>query len=311
MTSDDPDPLLPAERNGTRPLVWALSAILFVTFSGLGLWLAARVTGGGLPHLDRRLFEPSALALIAGFLVVYYLSDGLRLYHVLRALDVTVGFRKLMPLVVINILFSNVTPLASGGAFVQVWYLRRIGVPVGTSAAATTILAMIPIFAAAPVLQFIDPTPALASGMGRIVSQSVSVLVLVYLVGFIILLARGFRQFLAAPLRHSLAAIPWTLIFLLTRFSFPALLTVLLDHQIDWITVLGAVAVVTFLMYFAPLPGGACFAELAIAGLMFTQIGASDLVLVIFVWRFLTIDLGMALGLVVSAMVFAKAGRAS
>jgi uncharacterized membrane protein YbhN (UPF0104 family) len=313
LTSDDPDPLLPAKRNGTWPMVWALSVILFVTFSGLGLWLAARVTGHGwrVAAFGQAFVRALCSGPDRGFSGGYYQSDGLRLYYALRALDVTVRFRKLLPLVVINILFSNVTPLASGGAFVQVWYLRRIGVPVGTSAAATTILAMIPIFAAAPVLQFIDPTPALASGMGRIVSQSVSVLVLVYLVGFIILLARGFRQFLAAPLRHSLAAIPWTLIFLLTRFSFPALLTVLLDHQIDWITVLGAVAVVTFLMYFAPLPGGACFAELAIAGLMFTQIGASDLVLVIFVWRFLTIDLGMALGLVVSAMVFAKAGRAS
>lgn len=120
MTSDDPDPLLPAERSGTRPLVWALSMILFVAFSGLGLWLAARVTGGGVPRLDPRLFEPSALALIGGVLEVYYLSDGLRLYHVLRALDVTLRFGKLMPLVFINILFSNVTPLASGGGFALV-----------------------------------------------------------------------------------------------------------------------------------------------------------------------------------------------
>ena len=356
MTSDDPDPRVPSEGKGNRPLVWALSVILFVTFSALGLWLAARVTGGGVPRLDPRLFEPPALALIAGFLVVYYLSDGLRLYHVLRGLDVTVRFGELIPLVFINILFSNITPLASGGGFAQVWYLRRIGVPVGTSAAATTIrtiLAMIAIFVSAPLLQAAGPSPALAGGMGRIVSQSVSVLVLVYLVGFIILLARpfwlvrgtdgllrglsgirlisparqrrwseaihretvafarGFRQFLAAPWRHALGAILWTVIFLLTLFSFPALLMVLLDHQIDWITILAAVAVVTFLMYFAPTPGGAGFAELAFAGLMFTQIDGSDLVLVIFVWRFLTIYLGMALGLVVSAMVFAKARRTS
>lgn len=355
MTSDNPDPLVTAESRGGRPLVWVLSVVLFVAFSALGLWLAARVTGGDLPRLDPRLFEPAALAVIAGFLTIYYLSDGLRLYHVLRALDVTVRLPKLFPLVFINILFSNVTPLASGGGFAQVWYLKLAGVPVGTSAAATTIrtmLAMIAIFVSAPLLQIIDPTPAIQGAMGRIVSQSVSALVLVYLVGFIILLvwpfwlvrriesllrglnrigligatrqmrwsaainretvafARGFRQFLEAPWRHSLGAIIWTLIFLLTLFSFPALLMMLLGHQIDWLTVLGAVAVVTFLMYFAPTPGGAGFAELAFAGLMFTQMDASDLVLVIFVWRFLTIYLGMAFGVVVSAIFFAKAGRA-
>ncbi|MDX5403223.1 MAG: flippase-like domain-containing protein [Rhodobacterales bacterium] len=355
MTSDNPEPFPPDDPRAGRPLAWSVSVVLFIAFSALGLWLAARVTGGSLPRPDPRLFQPASLALIAAFLAVFYLSDGLRLTYVLRALDVPVPLRKLFPLVFINILFSNVTPLASGGGFAQVWYLKRLGVPVGTSAAATTIrtiLAMILIFLAAPLLQVIAPSPAIG-GMGRVISQSVLVLVLVYLAGFIILLTRpfwlvrcvevllhgmqrigligadrragwtaainretvafgrGFRQFMAAPLRHSLGAVLWTLLFLSTLFAFPALIMVLLDYRIDWITVTGAVAVVTFLMYFAPTPGGAGFAELAFAGLMFTQTTSDDLVLVIFVWRFLTTYLGMALGVVVSVMVFAKAGRRS
>lgn len=355
MTSDGPDPVAPDEPRAGRPLAWGVSVVLFVAFSALGLWLAARVTGGALPRPDPRLFQPASLALIAAFLMVFYVSDGLRLSHVLRALDVPVPLRKLFPLVFINILFSNVTPLASGGGFAQVWYLKRMGVPVGTSAAATTIrtiLAMILIFLAAPLLQVIAPSPAIG-GMGRVISQSVLVLVLVYLAGFIILLARpfwlvrgvevllhgmrrigligadrqarwvtainreavafgrGFRQFMGAPWRDSVGAVLWTLIFLLTLFSFPALIMALLDYRIDWVTVTGAVAVVTFLMYFAPTPGGAGFAELAFAGLMFTQTSSDDLVLVIFVWRFLTTYLGMALGVVVSAIFFAGAGRRS
>ncbi len=355
MTSPGSAPPEMQQSPGRRPLAWAIPAFLFLTLSAMGLWLAAHVTGAQRLTLDPRLLDPAALASITALLIVYYLSDGLRLYYVLRALDVPVRLRKLLPLVFINILFSNITPLASGGGFAQVWYLKGQGVSVGTSAAATTIrtiLAMAAIFLSAPALQFLHPTQAINGGLGRAMSQSLSVLMLVLLAGFIILLARptwlqrasngllralrsirlistarqmrwsdalgrettafaqGFHQFLKAPCRHSLGAILWTLIFLLVLFSFPGLLMVLLDYQIDWLSVIGSLAVVTFLMYFAPTPGGAGFAELAFAGLMATQITGSDLVLVIFVWRCLTTYLGMALGLVVSALLLARSGRA-
>jgi uncharacterized protein (TIRG00374 family) len=317
------------------------------------LWLAAQITDGTLPQLDRRLFEPGALALIAGALIVFYLSDGLRLYFVLRALDVTVRFRKLLPLVFINILFSNVTPLASGGGVAQVWYLDKIGVPVGTAAAATsirTILAMSLIFVAAPLFQTLHPNREIA-GMAAMAAQTITALVLLYLAGFGILLIRpfwlvriveaglkglriigalkadrelrwinairretsafshGFREFLNARAVYSFAAIFWTVAFLLTLLSLPALLMTLLGYDINWITAIGAMAGVTFLMYFAPTPGGAGFAELAFAGLMTNQISSNDLLFVIIAWRFLTSYMGMAIGVVVSAFVFGEERR--
>lgn len=353
MKPDTPDKSFAGRVRSRRPTVWLVSAIVFIGLSGLGLWVAAKLTGGTLPRIDRRLFEPDALALIAGFLIVYYLSDGLRLFFVLRALDVPVRFPTLLPLVFINILFSNVTPLASGGGFAQVWYLRQNGVPVGTSAAATsirTILAMLAIFAAAPLFQAIHPTGAM-DGMAAIVTQPITAVALLYLIGFGVLVARpfwlvriveiafhglraigvlstetehrwtkavrhetgtfgrSFRQFLASPARLSLSALLWTLVFLLTLLSFPALLMTLLDYDVDWITAIGSITVVTFLMYFAPTPGGAGFAELAFAGLMFNQIGSNDLLLVMIAWRFLTIYLGMALGVLVSVVLLEKSWR--
>ena len=82
----------------------------------------------------------------------------------------------------------------------------------------------------------------------------------------------------------------------------------LLGLEPDWLTVIGTLSVVTFLMYFAPTPGGAGFSELAFAGLMAGQVGEGQLLLVIFAWRLLTIYLGMAIGAVVSLRIL-RPGR--
>lgn len=144
-----------------KPALWLFSVAVFVGLSVFGLSLVAQFFGGDMPKLDPRLTEFSALSWIGVFLLIYFAADGLRLYFVLRTLDAPVKLRQIFPLVFINILFSNVTPLATGGGFAQVWYLRRRGVAVGTSAAATTIrtiLAMLVVFTAAPMFQVLHPS---------------------------------------------------------------------------------------------------------------------------------------------------------
>lgn len=309
--------------------------------------------GGALPRFEPRLVAPQAIGLIFAFLTVYFLSDGLRLYFVLRTIGVTVKMRELFPLIFINLLFSNVTPLATGGGFAQVWYLQRHGVPVGASAAATTIrtiLAMLAIFIAALFFQFFLPATA-SEGLVRVALRSVSGFIVVYIVGFLIVLRRpfwiaaflskilalasrmrvmspdrrdrlaaavqretaafsaSFARFLSGSRGHALASVIATLVFLLTLFAFPALLLELLDYDVDWLQVIGTLSLVTFLMYFAPTPGGAGFAELAFAGLMAGQMQAGDLLLVVAAWRFLTIYLGMAIGALVSIVVFSSQRR--
>ncbi|SDX01908.1 lysylphosphatidylglycerol synthase transmembrane domain-containing protein [Celeribacter indicus] len=339
---------MPQDRNRAQGLrngaLWLLSAVGFIAFSIFGLSLASRFFGGEIPALDPRLFELSSLAWIGLFLLIYFLADGLRLYYVLLSLGAQVRFREVFPLVFVNILFSNVTPLATGGGFAQVWYLQRRGVAVGTSAAATlirTILAMLVIFTAAPLFQLLRPSRA-GAGLVDMVIQSLSAFIALYLIGFLIVLLRpqwlgsvidglvgllarvrllnlrrrvrwgrairrevtefseGFGRFRRGPLRYSLGSAVFTVIFLLTLFAFPALLMSLLGYEVDWIRVIGTLSIVTFLMYFAPTPGGAGFSELAFAALMSGQIDSPHLLLVILAWRFLTIYLGMALGLVVS-----------
>lgn len=321
-----------------------LGAALFLMLSLSVFWGLARFLGEGRLRIDPRLLELWSLGLIGLFLAIYFLTDGLRLHFVLRTLDAPVSFRQVMPLVFVNIFFSNITPMATGGGFAQIYYLQRRGVPVGLAAAATTIrtiLAMLAIFIAAPLFLIGAPAVNLAGGSGALIS-SIAAVIALYLTGFLVLLLRpewllrvldsvlallvyahllgpdrrsrwtdalrresasfaeGFRRFLSGPRRHSAAAVLSTLLFLLSLFATPALLMALLGQEPDWLTVIGTLSVVTFLMYFAPSPGGAGFSELAFAGLMAGQIDPSRLVLVIFAWRFLTIYIGMGIGAVVS-----------
>src|SRR5699024_587532 len=80
--------------------------------------------------------------------------DGLRLYFTLRTLGYKLPFKAIFRLVFINLFFSNITPMPTGGAFAQVWFLTQQGVPVGQATAATTIrtlLAVVVIFTLTPI----------------------------------------------------------------------------------------------------------------------------------------------------------------
>ena len=68
----------------------------------------------------------------------------------------------------------------------------------------------------------------------------------------------------------------------------------------------GLLVVSTCIMYFAPSPGGAGFAE-GVFGLFFASlVHASELVGIILVWRFLTIYLGMLIGVPVTLHELAR-----
>ena len=324
-----------------RFLIRLASAVLFAGLTFAGLATIQVFSGGATPEIDPRLFNFSALLAIFSLLVVYFASDGLRLYFVLRTLGERVPLRDIIPLVFINIFFSNITPMATGGGFAQMLYLQRVGVSIGSAAAATsirTILAMLVIFTAAPTFQLLFANEPSANNFSDKITQSLSVIIALYLVGFLILLfqptriaslikralrglswlgllgaerrdrwgahvgdatagfSNGFRIFLSGQPIYVALSILFTVFFLLALFSFPALLMTLLDYDVDWLAVMGTLSVVTFLMYFAPSPGGAGFSELAFAGLMAGQIAPEHLVLIVLAWRVLTTYLGVAIG---------------
>lgn len=320
-----------------------LFSVLFIALTAAGLYTVYANFAGKSLSFDNRLLEPGTLLAIAALLVVYFCADGLRLYFTLRALGHKLNAAVIARLVFINLFFSNVTPMATGGGFAQIWYLHKHGVPVGTATAATTIrtvLAIIFIFSLTPV--FLLSLDALE---GRAISGKIGIalafFILIYLSFFAILLLR--TRWLMAPLAKLLAglhriklidterhqrwqfkakremlrfsasfgdycrgqpvfiglSVLFTAVFLLSLFSFPALLIYSLGYTVDYLTSVGLLVVTTFIMYFSPTPGASGISE-GVFGSFFRDILAPNhLLLVIVTWRFLTIYLGMLIGLVV------------
>lgn len=318
-------------------------SLLFVVLTAAGLYAVYEQFAERTMTFDTRLVAPRTLLAISGLLLVYFVSDGLRLYFTLRALGHHQSFRVMFRLVFINLFFSNITPMATGGGFAQVWYLHNHGVSVGRATAATTIrtvLAVLFIFSLTPFfLLTLEPLEGgtIAGGVGT----ALALFIVLYLGFFIVLLfrahwligplsalLRGARrvhiinekrhsrwQFKARRemLRFSLSfsdylrgrplfvglSILFTAVFLLSLFSFPALLIYSLDYDVDYLVSLGLLVVTTFIMYFSPTPGASGISE-GVFGTFFQGIlSGNHLILVIVSWRFLTIYLGMIIGLVV------------
>lgn len=326
---------------------------LFLVLSGLGTWAIYDRFAGRAIAFDDRLLAPDFLLAALGLLLIYFLADGLRLHFTLRALGHHLAFRQIFRLVFINIFFSNVTPLATGGGFAQVWYLKKRGVPIGTATAATTIrtvLAILFIFSVTPAcllwLDALKGQPVVDS-----LSSLLALLILLYLAFFLVVLfrtrwlspplsalvnglhrlhliseararrwqfkvrrellrfARSFSVYLKGDRRFVLLSVAFTLVFLISLFSFPALLISALGYSVDYTTVLGLLFVTTFIMYFAPTPGASGISE-GVFGTFFSPLlGSAHLVLVTVAWRFLTIYLGMLIGLVVTQVEVTRRGH--
>ncbi|MBA4741394.1 MAG: flippase-like domain-containing protein [Azoarcus sp.] len=330
-----------------------LFGLLFVAFTAAGVWAVFEQFAGRSVAFDRRLLAPPVLAAAGALLALYFLADGLRLHYTLRALGHRIPAAAMGRLVFVNIFFSNVTPMATGGGIAQVWFLREHGVPVGRATAATTlrtVLATAVIFVATPLFLVFGASTDGHALLGRI-APVLAVLVTLYVLFFAVVVlrtrwliaplggslaglrrvglvgarrhrrmqfalrrevlrfARSFGAYLSGPPHLIALSVASTLLFLGCLFSFPALLVGGLGHDTAWLTTSGLALVTTFAMYFAPTPGAAGISE-GVFGAFFTDIlGPEQLVLVTLAWRFLTIHLGMLIGLVLLGRRLAVTAR--
>lgn len=112
--------------------------------------------------------------------------------------------------------------------------------------------------------------------------------------------SRCLKIYVRGDKKNVFLSVFFTFIFLLSLFSFPSVLFWGACCQTNCVTPTGLLVVSTCIMYFAPSPGGAGFAE-GVFGLFFaSRIHASELVDIRLVWRFLTIYLGMPIGIPVT-----------
>lgn len=321
----------------------ALFTLIFILMTAAGLWAVYDQFAGRTVSFDSRLLNPGTLAAVVALLLVYFAADGLRLYFTLRALGHRVPLTVMARLVFINLFFSNVTPMATGGGFAQIWYLQSHGVPLGRATAATTIrtvLAVIFIFSLTPVfLLTLDAFKgeSLAGDLGPVLA----ILITLYLGFFLVVLFRtrwlirplsallqllrrmhllshsrhrrwqfrtrremlrfslSFGDYLKGPKPFVALSILFTFLFLLSLFSFPALLIHALDYQVDYLISVGLLVVTTFVMYFSPTPGASGISEGVFGSFFRDSLSSSHLLLVTVAWRFITIYLGMLIGLVI------------
>ena len=64
----------------------AVFSLLFVALTAAGLYAVYDLFAERTLTFDARLIAPGTLLSVAGLLLVYFISDGLRLYFTLRAL---------------------------------------------------------------------------------------------------------------------------------------------------------------------------------------------------------------------------------
>lgn len=134
---------------------------LFLLISAVSLYYINKIFSQG-SNLDV-FFEFPVTIIIALFmlLIFYFIFDGLRLYFVLKTLNAKIKFWNIFKLVFINIFVSNITPLATGGGFAQVYFLQKKGVPLGKASAGVlirTLLSATMLFLSVPLIVFQNQT---------------------------------------------------------------------------------------------------------------------------------------------------------
>ncbi len=130
---------------------------LFLIVSAVALFIIYNLFAEGLNFQRILDFPFEIMIMLIALLFFYFLFDGLRLFAILKTLESNISFFAIYKLVFINLFISNITPLASGGGFAQVYFLQHKGVPLGKSSAATlirTLLATTMLFIGAPLILF-------------------------------------------------------------------------------------------------------------------------------------------------------------
>ncbi|MGE4584295.1 MAG: lysylphosphatidylglycerol synthase transmembrane domain-containing protein [Sphaerochaeta sp.] len=338
-----------------KPKVWGYLglAVLFFALSYLTVLFMHSYVSGGKLTLPPAVLKPETLSIVIGLLLLYFLGDALRLYCVIRALGTKISFLYIIRLVFVNIFISNVTPLATGGGFIQVYFMTKKGMSLGQATAATslrTMLSALILFTLAPIIIWIDPSQFSMFSTHHLL-YLITIVSIGYLLGFWVIIFRirtmkrwlfqllrllrsmkilspskfrksyvklsaelrnfnkGFRTYFQGSTIWAVLSVVFTALFLLILFSFSIVLVHAMGYHASAWTMLAFQIVVTFFMYFAPTPGATGVAEGGY-GLLFAQlVQKQDIAPLVLSWRFLTIYIGVVIGMVVTFSEFFRRGE--
>ena len=261
---------------------------LIVAVSAAVLYFTADIDT--LSHLAD--FHPvsllGVLALIAGGM--YF--DALRLQRLSAVAGKSVPLPAAVRVVFGNYFMALLTPGASGGAVIQILFLKKAGVPTGSATVVVlvrTILSIFFLMLCLPVVFYFDPQ-ILPWFDREIIVQGSLLLVGLVVMGMVVLRTRLSDRLAVLvvkrlPARWRLrlmkvyrdmrgalalmAASPVAVgqaflesgVSLLLLYAMVPMLFAGMGAQLDWLQVMGRMIFLNLLLYFAPTPGGAGVAE--------------------------------------------------
>lgn len=124
--------------------------------------------------------------------------------------------------------------------------------------------------------------------------------------------SRSFTLFFPGHPGYILLSIFFTALFLLLLFSFSVVFIQAMVYHMPILTILAIQVFITFLMYFAPIPGASGIAEGSYALLFSRLIDPADIAVLTLLWRFFTIYLVVIIGIVITYFeIFSKARKQS
>ena len=125
-------------KSGRTWIYYLITFILFIVLT-IGAYLFIKRIFGGNIDIHHLLYFKSVSFAILVFAVfaIYIIADSWRLYYILRAMRQGLPFFYIVKLTFISIFVSNITPLAAGGGFMQLYLLHKKGVPIATATAIT------------------------------------------------------------------------------------------------------------------------------------------------------------------------------
>jgi len=145
--------------NSKKILTYATFTVIFIATSMLSLLFIYHLFTDKTSYLTLKMFSSDLLFKLGVLLIIYFLLDSLRLFYILKTLDVHISFRYIIKLAFVNIFISNITPFSTGGGFAQIYFLNRKGVSLGDATAATAIrtaLAIIFFFISTPLVLLLN-----------------------------------------------------------------------------------------------------------------------------------------------------------
>jgi uncharacterized protein (TIRG00374 family) len=254
-------------------------AVLYFTFDASTLTALTR-------------FHPVSLLGVLLVIAVGMYFDAARLVRLCAVAGYQVSMTAATRVVFGNYFLALLTPGASGGAMIQVLFLKRAGIPTGTATVvvlARTILSIFFLLICLPVVFYFDPQILPWFDRQGIVRIALFLLGLA-IVGMLLLRSRisdrlavvtlkrlpirwrfrlmkvyrdmrGALGLIAASPLQVLRAFLESALSLLALYAMVPLLLAGMGASLDWLQVMGRMIFINLLLYFAPTPGGAGVAE--------------------------------------------------